>query len=54
MTGSLWFYCKDEATNFNANISDNDHFKSFMYKTKLIGSTTAENQILRNTAIIIP
>ena len=25
-TGSLWFYSKDEATNFNANIA-NDNFK---------------------------
>ena len=22
-TGSLWFYSKDEATNFNANIANN-------------------------------
>ena len=25
-TGSLWFYCKDEATNFN----DTNHLKSFI------------------------
>ena len=25
-TGSLWFYSKDEATNFNTNIA-NDNFK---------------------------
>ena len=30
-TGSLWFYSKDEATNFNANID----FKSIKYKARL-------------------
>ena len=30
-TGSLWFYSKDEATNFNADIANNN-FKSFEYK----------------------
>ena len=27
--GSLWFYSKDEADSFNANISNTDTFKSF-------------------------
>ena len=27
-TGSLWFYSKDEATNFDANIGNNNNFKS--------------------------
>ena len=27
-TGSLWFYSKDEANNFNANIANDDDFKS--------------------------
>ena len=41
-TGSLWFYSKDEAANFNNTIAaDDDNFKSFKYKTKLIGSTAA-------------
>ena len=31
-TGSLWFYSKDEATDFNANIANTDDFK---YKAKL-------------------
>ena len=53
-TGSLWFYSKDEATNFNANIADNDNFKSFKYKTKLIGSTTVANRILENATVTIP
>ena len=33
-TGSLWFYSKDETTNFNANIANTDNFKSFKYKAK--------------------
>ena len=37
-TGSLWFYSKDEATNFN-NIENTDDFKSFKYKAKLLGNT---------------
>ena len=28
-TGSLWFYFKDEATNFNADITNTNNFKSF-------------------------
>ena len=35
-TGSLWFYSKDEATNFSANIANTDKFKSFKYKAKLL------------------
>ena len=35
-TGSLWFYYKYEEANINAIIEDNDNFKSFKYKTKLI------------------
>ena len=27
--GSLWFYSKDEATNFNADIADGNNLKSF-------------------------
>ena len=41
-TGSLWFYSKDEATNFNADIANNDSFKSFRYKAKLLGNTAAQ------------
>ena len=33
-TGTLWFYSKDEAANFNNDIVvDNDNFKPFKYKT---------------------
>ena len=52
-TGSLWFYYKYEEANINAIIEDNDNFKSFKYKTKLIESTN-ENGILENVAIAVP
>ena len=41
-TGSLWFYPKDEATDFNNNIESTDDFKSFEYKTKLLGNAKAQ------------
>ena len=31
-TGTLWFYSKDEASNFDADIQNVDDFKSFKYK----------------------
>ena len=40
-TGSLWFYSKDEATDFNADIVNDNNFKSFKYKAKLLGKTIA-------------
>ena len=30
-TGSLYFYSKDEATNFNTDFANNNNFKSFKY-----------------------
>ena len=54
--GSLWFYSKDEATNFSADIGNDDIFKSFKYKAKLLGHT-AENGadgILRKATIAVP
>ena len=47
MIGSLWFCFKDEATNFTINIVNNNVFKSFKYKTKLIGRTGAPNELLK-------
>ena len=41
-TGSLWFYSKDEAVNFTANIVGNNNFQSFIYKTRFIGNTVAD------------
>ena len=42
ITESLWFYSKNEATNFNANIANDDNFKSFKYKAKLSENTAAQ------------
>ena len=57
-TGSLWFYYKDEATNFNAYIANNNNnnFESFECKAKLLGNTVADgaNRILRNATIAVP
>ena len=33
-TGSLWFYLKDEAIGFNADIFNDNNFKSFNYKAQ--------------------
>ena len=59
-TGSLWFYSKGEANNFNANIVHNVAFKSFVYKTKLVEETEAQpapnnnNGVLKNAKIAVP
>ena len=34
--GVLWFYSKDEGANFNADIANDNSFKSFKYKAKLL------------------
>ena len=55
-TGSLWFCSKDEATNFNAGITNDNNFKSFKYKTKLLLNTEVDrtNGILKNWAFAVP
>ena len=59
-TGSLWFYSKDEAPVFNADIANTDNFKFFKYKAKLLGNTAvqstpnAANGILKNVTITMP
>ena len=58
-TGSLWFCSKDEVTNFNVDIANDDHFKSLKYKAKLFGNAAAQddnaaNGILKNAAIVVP
>ena len=40
-TSKLWFHSKDEATNFNADIVNNNALKSFEYKAKLLDNTVA-------------
>ena len=58
-TGRLWFYLKDEATNFNGDIATDNNFKSFVYNTKLLGNTGAQtapnnaNGILKNATIAV-
>ena len=47
-TGSLWFYSKDEATDFNAYIANVNNFKSFKYKPKLLGNTVAQAENAAN------
>ena len=57
--GTLWFYSKDEATNLDADIANNN-FKSFKYKAKLLGNTKSKpdpyiaNRILKNAIIVVP
>ena len=41
--GSLWFYSKDEATNFNSDIANGNNFKSFEYKGKLLENTVPQD-----------
>ena len=36
ITGSLCFYSKDEVTDFNEDIANDNNFKSFKYKAKLL------------------
>ena len=51
--GSLWFYSKDEATNFNADIAKDNNFQSFKYKANFLENTEA-NRILKNETIAMP
>ena len=56
-TGSLWFYSKDEATDFNVDISNNNNnFKSFKYKAKLLVNIKNDgaNEILKNVTFAVP
>ena len=57
-TGSLWSYSKDEATNSNADIANNN-FKSCEYKAKLLENIVAQpvpnaNGILKKATIDAP
>ena len=57
--GSLWFYSNDKATNFNADIANDDNFKSFKCKAELWGNAAAQpapnpaNRILKNATIAV-
>ena len=53
-TVSLWFYNKNEVANSNNGFAANDdNFKSFMYKAKLIGISGAAIGILEDAAIAL-
>ena len=41
-TSNLWFYSKDEATNFNNDIAHTNDFKSLKYKAKLLVNTVVQ------------
>ena len=49
-------YSKDKAANFNANITNDDNFKAFKYKAKLLENTVvdAANGDLRKATIAAP
>ena len=49
-TGSLWFYSKDKATKFDADIPNTDFFELFKYKTVADGN----HSILKNATIAAP
>ena len=48
-TRSLWFYSKDEATDFNADIVNDNNSISFKYKVELFGNTVAQVDNATNT-----
>ena len=45
--GILWVYSKDEATNINEDIV-NDNNQPFKYKDKLLGNTAAQSDNAAN------
>ena len=54
--GILRFYSKDEAPNFNADVANDNNFKPFGYKARLLGKAEADgpNGIPKNIAIPVP
>ena len=42
ITGSLWFYSKDKATNFNANIVDTNDLNPSSMMQKLLRNTEVD------------
>ena len=55
-TGRLWFYSKDETSNFDTDIQNIHDFKSFKDKAKLLGNTEADNAngTSKNATIAVP
>ena len=60
MRSSLWFYCKNEVTDFNNNFWNSDQFKSFKCKATLLGNTVAQptlnqtNETVKSLRISVP
>ena len=55
--GILWFYSKDEATEFNNKIENADSFKSCPYNSELLGNAVAQtppNNANRIIKIVVP
>ena len=50
------FFSKNEATNFSVDVANDNNFKSFKYKAKLLRNTEADNVngILKNAKITAP
>ena len=42
--GNLWFYSKDEATEFNNKIENADSFKPCPYNSELLGNADPSKQ----------
>ena len=41
-TGKVWFYSKDDETNVNNDIDNNNKYKFFEYKIKILENTVAQ------------
>ena len=60
IVGNLWFFSKNEVTDFDADIVNNNNFKSFENNTKLLEYTVVQpalnqaNGILKNVTISVP
>ena len=55
-TAGSFFYAKDEAIHFNGNVSEDNAFKIFKFKAKLLenGKADGANWILTNIDIAVP
>ena len=51
----MWFYSKDEITDFHPDISNDNRFKLFKYKAKLLGNIDVDNanKILKHATIFV-
>ena len=51
-----WFYSKDAALIFYVDIANDNSFKSFEYKAKLLGKFEGDgaNEILKTTTTAVP